>query len=57
MLTLEIDEEKGTIYLSTNNRHLILQGIEFMAKEYYRLETRDQMERTILDIDFMKADK
>ena len=49
MLTLEIDPKNKTMYLSTNDRHLMLKGIQFLAKEYHKLETRGQMERTILD--------
>lgn len=49
MLTLEINPEDNTIFLSTNDRHLMLRGIQFLAKEYHKLETRNQMERTILD--------
>ena len=49
MLLLEIKPDEGTIFLSTNDRHLMLKGIQFLAKEYHKLETRDQMERTVLD--------
>ena len=49
MLVLEINTKDKTVYLSTNNRHLMLKGIQFLAKEYHKLETRDQMERTVLD--------
>lgn len=49
ILLLEIKTADNTICLSTNDRHLMLKGIQFLAKEYHKLETRGQMERTILD--------
>ena len=49
MLVLEIDDEKGTIYLSTTDRMEILEAIEFMAKKYPMIETRDQRQITLLD--------
>jgi len=53
MLQLEI---KGNmIFLSTTNRQLCLEAIQFLAKEYKRLETRDRNQVTILD--FIKEDE
>jgi len=49
MLVLEIDDTKGTIYLSTTDRAEILEAIEFMAKKYPKIETRDQKQVTLLD--------
>ena len=49
MLTLEIKPDDGTVFLSTNNRHLMLKAIQFLAKEYHKWETRGQMERTVMD--------
>ena len=49
MLTLEIDDVKGTVYLSTTDRAEILEAIEFMAKKYPKIETRDQKQITLLD--------
>jgi len=49
MLTFEIDDAKGTIYLSTTDRVEILEAIEFMAKKYPKIETRDQKQITLLD--------
>jgi len=49
MLTLEIDDVKGTIYLSTTNRSEILEAIEFMAKKYPKIEIRNQKQVTLLD--------
>ena len=49
MLVLEIDDTKGTIYLSTTDRTEILEAIEFLAKKYPKIETRDQKQVTLLD--------
>ena len=49
MLVLEIDDTKGTIYLSTTDRAEILEAIEFMAKKYPKIETREQKQVTLLD--------
>jgi len=49
MLVLEINTKDKTIYLSTNDRHLMLEAIQYLAKKYHTLETRGQMERTVLD--------
>lgn len=49
MLVFEIDDTKGTIYLSTTDRTEILEAIEFMAKKYPKIETRDQKQVTLLD--------
>jgi hypothetical protein len=47
MLQLEIKD--GMIFLSTTDRRLCLKAIEFMAKEYKRLEARDRNQVTVLD--------
>jgi len=49
MLTFEIDDIKGTIYLSTTDRVEILEAIAFLAKKYPKIETRDQKQVTLLD--------
>ena len=53
MLQLEIKD--SMIFLSTTHRQLCLDAIQFLAKEYKRLETRDRNQVTILD--FIKDDE
>jgi len=47
MLQLEIKD--GMIFLSTTDRQFCLDAIQFLAKEYKRLEARDRNQVTILD--------
>jgi len=47
MLDLEIRDDM--IFLSTTDRQLCLDAIQFLAKEYKKLETRGQNQVTILD--------
>jgi len=48
MLQLEIKD--GMVYLSTDNRFEVLDALSFLVKEYKKLEQRDCMQVTILDV-------
>lgn len=47
---LELEIKSGMIFFSTTNKELILKAIEFLAKKYPKLEVKNGMQVTTLDL-------